>query len=254
VTPDYIQWRMRADGDSGHPVGGPGLLVRGTTDDYHALAQVHYHRGSLQYFSGSYVNFMPAFEGTWYTIGLQNIDWTAHTFDLYIDGSLKVLSLPFIEPMSSFQYVQAYGCPYVNGPLYLDDIAYGFIIPDTDGDGVLDVDDNCPLVANADQGDFDADGIGDVCDLDVDGDTVLNADDMCPSTTLGDPPAMLKKNRFAADAAGLFVDVNVTESGFSVADTFGCDEDQIIEIMELGGGHVKFGIPRGVLLEFTSRF
>src|SRR5690606_28128942 len=35
---------------------------------------------------------------------------------------------------------------------------------DRDGDGVPDSRDNCPLVANADQADFDGDGIGDVCD------------------------------------------------------------------------------------------
>ena len=36
---------------------------------------------------------------------------------------------------------------------------------DTDGDGVLDAVDNCPLVTNADQADFDEDTIGDACDL-----------------------------------------------------------------------------------------
>jgi hypothetical protein len=35
---------------------------------------------------------------------------------------------------------------------------------DTDGDGVLDLNDNCPLVPNADQADADLDGRGDVCD------------------------------------------------------------------------------------------
>lgn len=42
---------------------------------------------------------------------------------------------------------------------------------DNDGDGVDDVSDNCPAVANAGQEDLDNDGVGDVCDLDKDGDT-----------------------------------------------------------------------------------
>ncbi len=35
---------------------------------------------------------------------------------------------------------------------------------DGDGDGILDVVDNCPEVENVDQGDLDADGLGDACD------------------------------------------------------------------------------------------
>jgi len=52
---------------------------------------------------------------------------------------------------------------------------------DRDGDGVLDVDDNCPFVANTDQVDQNADGIGDVCDdnTDVDGDGVPDNVDNC---------------------------------------------------------------------------
>jgi subtilisin family serine protease len=58
--------------------------------------------------------------------------------------------------------------------------------PDTDGDGVLDVTDNCVVVANAHQADTDADGIGDACDPtpagpDSDGDGVADRTDNCPA-------------------------------------------------------------------------
>jgi uncharacterized protein (TIGR03382 family) len=53
---------------------------------------------------------------------------------------------------------------------------------DFDGDGVPDVQDNCDEVANPDQGDADADGIGDACDMDDDSDGLADEDDNCPYT------------------------------------------------------------------------
>jgi gliding motility-associated-like protein len=52
--------------------------------------------------------------------------------------------------------------------------------PDTDGDGVKDGSDKCPLVGNANQADNDNDGIGDMCDDDDDNDGVLDSLDNCP--------------------------------------------------------------------------
>jgi hypothetical protein len=46
---------------------------------------------------------------------------------------------------------------------------------DSDNDGLLDGDDNCPQAANADQADLDGDGLGDACDDDLDGDGFSNA-------------------------------------------------------------------------------
>lgn len=55
--------------------------------------------------------------------------------------------------------------------MYVDNVRLAVL--DSDGDGILDDADNCPAVANADQQDTDADGLGDACDAepyeDVDG-------------------------------------------------------------------------------------
>ena len=49
--------------------------------------------------------------------------------------------------------------------------------PDADNDGVLDANDNCPAVSNADQVDFDGDDQGDVCDSDDDNDGLADPQD-----------------------------------------------------------------------------
>jgi LmbE family N-acetylglucosaminyl deacetylase len=60
---------------------------------------------------------------------------------------------------------------------------------DTDGDGVADLNDNCPAVQNAGQANADGDGLGDACDAcpsdalnDVDADGVCGNVDNCPTT------------------------------------------------------------------------
>jgi len=49
-------------------------------------------------------------------------------------------------------------------PVTLADIELIPFAGDADGDGIIDENDNCPLVANPDQADSDGDGIGDACD------------------------------------------------------------------------------------------
>jgi len=51
-------------------------------------------------------------------------------------------------------------------------------LPDTDKDGIPDAMDNCTLVANPDQADFDNDGFGNACDADVNNDGLVNSIDI----------------------------------------------------------------------------
>lgn len=62
----------------------------------------------------------------------------------------------------------------------LDDIHYFLFdgAPDTDQDGVVDPEDNCTNVSNADQRDTNGDGFGNLCDPDLNNDNVINAADL----------------------------------------------------------------------------
>lgn len=62
----------------------------------------------------------------------------------------------------------------------------GYCVQDQDNDGILDDEDNCPLVANTEQSNFDGDAHGDACDADDDNDGVTDIGDTCLWTPLED--------------------------------------------------------------------
>lgn len=67
---------------------------------------------------------------------------------------------------------------------------------DSDGDGVLQLDDNCPLVPNLSQADTDSDRIGDLCDGDYDGDGLADGLDCKPNRASAGEPAEVAGLRY----------------------------------------------------------
>ncbi len=85
-------------------------------------------------------------------------------FDSNIDHNTVVLTRALLE-----EIVAVSACLEAPPGPVVDTDSDGFedaCDPDDDGDGVPDEDDNCPLVANADQADWNGDGVGDACSLD----------------------------------------------------------------------------------------
>jgi hypothetical protein len=99
------------------------------------------------------------------------------------------------------------------------------LVSDKDGDGVLDIVDNCPAVANVGQADFDLDGTGDACDLDDDNDLVADVEDCAPFN----PDVSPKKEEICNgldDDCDLVVDEGFGDTdGDKLADCIDTDDD-----------------------------
>ena len=99
------------------------------------------------------------------------------------------------------------------------------LVSDKDGDGILDVADNCPAVPNTMQKDFDLDSTGDACDLDDDNDLVADAADCAPLNPDISPKAQEVCNGLDDDC-DLVVDEGSPDSDYDkLADCIDEDDD-----------------------------
>jgi Thrombospondin type 3 repeat len=89
----------------------------------------------------------------WQVTNTPSVNDTLNDVTVLPNGDVRVIWSSFDTPFVTADYnvyARTFTLPAVN--------------VDTDGDGITDNRDNCPLVANADQRDTDGDGIGDECD------------------------------------------------------------------------------------------
>ena len=93
----------------------------------------------------------------------------AGTYTVLVQELVGVGGTPYSVAITTV--CPADGCDAVNPPPP---------VTDTDGDGRDDAVDNCPAVANFDQADADADGIGDACETPTGGDAPVAGDDAQP--------------------------------------------------------------------------
>lgn len=127
---------------------------------------------------------------------------SAYNFDMYgsrinPDGEALDRSGVSIAPQSDISQRtgvvasdgNAYLVVWVENPSGVNTELYAALVkPDSDQDGISDIEDNCPLQMNGTQADLDLDGLGDVCDgcmqdaaNDQDGDGICGNVDNCPS-------------------------------------------------------------------------
>lgn len=127
----------------------------------------------------------------------------------------------------------------------LDETTVGETVFDSDGDGILDEDDNCVRVSNPDQADVDRNGQGDACSLvclsgtrtntDYDRDRVDDGCDPCPRS----PQADAMGRPIDEDADG-FVDACDNCPGRPNADQADGDGNGLGDVCDLAQARVLF--------------
>ena len=96
-------------------------------------------------------------------------------------------------------------------------------------------------------------------EVDDDGDGVLNGDDLCSGTVIPEsvPTITLRRNRYALVDGDTIFDTNRPPGGgpgdvFTTTDTAGCSCEQIIEQLDLGRGHTRYGCSIGAMREWVD--
>ena len=191
--------------ENGWPAGFYGtsntlgwMIHGGGAEGEHSFRSTYFTDSDLS----SEVNFTSFFSKGVFSLQYKPIGSNGYSYDLQVivdgvvmatrsdyssDGDWKNISVTVEEGEHTitFKVVADYLWGYEQETYFLiDDLTFS---PDSDGDGISDVADNCPNTSNRWQDDYDEDGIGDSCDSapyvkDTDGDSdgVSDSGDNCP--------------------------------------------------------------------------
>jgi hypothetical protein len=180
-------------------------------DDFEVSDLLASARSNLPAAYNSYFEniFMVGFEGAFETAIANStvqmlsiiLDWPGSTFSLNIyrpDESFYgefqssrpplVVNIPDAEPGTWVVEVKPVEIPHEDYP-----VAFVIGMPDTDGDGIVDQNDNCLDTPNSNQADTDGDGLGNACDN-------------CPDVP--NPDQKDRDNDGIGDACDLLADLN----------------------------------------------
>ena len=108
-------------------------------------------------------------------------DYDNMKVDIYLNNQLKgTLSISDAMIVDKLTLLASNRCHDGRNDVYgyFDNVVLFF--SDSDGDGIQDNEDNCPMTSNPDQLNNDGDSQGDICDPDDDNDGVLDEGDYCP--------------------------------------------------------------------------
>ena len=96
-----------------------GSSTTGTTNQ---MAFIYFRSGGYITAADSATDFYSYSANVWYHIEMRNINWTAHTFDLYVNGVLDTASAPFRANISAIGRIDLYNFDSATG--YWDEILF----------------------------------------------------------------------------------------------------------------------------------